>query len=209
MSRTIPPPNPLTMPMIAIRTRISLQLKRISIGSVLIGKSPFAVNPNIWMIIAAHFGRQFDGAPMRRQRARVHAVGKVINGAPRDGVLLLDRPFDRRNATVTRQKRGMIADAAKFGVGERFGRDASVAMGCHDEVRTGLYVLSGDLMRILMDHDGNALFARGNRKAVVGGKGHDAIDRNAGFANEGVEDLLAKIAGAGNRNFHGGLSYVS
>ena len=55
-----------------------------------------------------------DEAPvLRGDRARIPAVGEVIDGAARDRIAFEDRPFDRRDATVARQQRQVVADPAQ------------------------------------------------------------------------------------------------
>ena len=53
-------------------------------------------------------------------RAGIHPVGEVIDGAAGDRVAFPDGPFDRGDAAVPRQQRGVIADAAELGGGQRF-----------------------------------------------------------------------------------------
>ena len=60
-------------------------------------------------------------------------------------------------------------------------------MGCHDEVRTGLYVLSGDLMRILMDHDGPDL----SRPSPMLGEHSEEILRDLGYSADDIQKLAA------------------
>src|SRR5882757_10222066 len=55
----------------------------------------------------------FDENPLLRgDRAGVHAVGELVDGAAGDRIAFLDGPFDRGDAAVPGEQRGMIADAA-------------------------------------------------------------------------------------------------
>ena len=47
-------------------------------------------------------------------RAGIHPVGEVIDGAAGDRIAFLDGPFDRGDAAVAGQQRGVIADAAEL-----------------------------------------------------------------------------------------------
>src|SRR5262245_30507092 len=53
-----------------------------------------------------------DEAPvLGGYRAGIHAVSQVIDRTARDRVAFLDGPFDSGLSAVTRQERGMVADA--------------------------------------------------------------------------------------------------
>jgi hypothetical protein len=64
--------------------------------------------------LARRFAAADEAPVLRRDRARVPAVGEVIDRAAGDGVALEDRPLDRGDAAVARQQRRVVADAAQL-----------------------------------------------------------------------------------------------
>src|SRR3984957_4323822 len=57
----------------------------------------------------------FDEAPfLRGDGAGIHAVGEVIDGAARDRIAFPDGPFHRRDAAMSWQQRGVVADTAEL-----------------------------------------------------------------------------------------------
>ena len=76
-----------------------------------------------------------DEAPvLRGDRARVPAVGQVIDRSAGDRIALEDRPLDRGDAAMARQQRRVIADAAQARARERLVAHARVRVRGDDEV---------------------------------------------------------------------------
>src|ERR1700722_16493657 len=57
----------------------------------------------------------FDETPLLGgDGAGIHAVGEVVDGAAGDRIAFPDGPFRRRDAAVSWQQRGMVADTAEL-----------------------------------------------------------------------------------------------
>src|SRR3979411_1056034 len=80
--------------------------------------------------------------------ARVHAIGKMVHGAAGDRIALPDRPFDRRDATVPREERGVIPSPSELCRVQGLLADARMAVSRHDQVGTLSDFRGDDELRI-------------------------------------------------------------
>ena len=137
-----------------------------------------------------------DEAPvLRGDGARVPAVGQVIDGASRDRVAFLDRPFHGRDAAMPRQQRRVIADAAQARVGQRLVAHARVRVRGDDEIRARGDGFSRHDLRILEHVDFDPGRLRRERQPVVRGRRDDARKLDPFLLAQRLEHLMRRSSG--------------
>src|SRR6185437_9643840 len=138
----------------------------------------------------------FDEAPvLRRDRARIHPLGQMIDRPPGDAVRFAYRPFDGGDAAMTRQQRRMESDATQARTGERLVADARVAVRGHDQIGPFGDRIGRDQLRIVEDLDLQPGARGGQRKPVVGGRDEDTGDVDP-FFEQARERGRAEVARA-------------
>ncbi len=82
---------------------------------------------------------------------------------------------------MSRQQRGVVADPAEPGGGERILADPGVAVGGDDKVGVGGDLGGDHELRIGLHHHLDSVRLRGRGEAILGIGHHDAYDRDAVF----------------------------
>jgi hypothetical protein len=141
-------------------------------------------------------------------RAGVHAIGEMVDGAAGDRIAFTDGPFDGRNAAVPRQQRRVIADASELCHGKGFPADAGVAVRGHDQIGT-ISDLRGDYQLVIGLHDDLDFRGTGRRGKPVFGVGHDDPDDLDAMPPQHIKCRHAEMAGADEGNPHVGYSVMS
>jgi hypothetical protein len=141
-------------------------------------------------------------------RAGVHAIGEMVDGAAGDRIAFTDGPFDGRNAAVPRQQRRVIADASELCRGKGFPADAGVAVRGHDQIGT-ISDLRGDYQLVIGLHDDLDSGGTGRRGKPVFGVGHDDPDDLDAMPPQHIKCRHAEMAGADEGNPHVGYSVMN
>ena len=132
----------------------------------------------------------------------VHPLGKMIDGAARDRVAFANRPFDRGDAAMPRQQRGMVADPAEPCGGEGIATDPRVAVRGDDQVGPrGDFTGHHEPWIGLHDDFDPRSPCRGGKPVLAIGHHHPGdLDP---MVSQHVECRHAEMAGADEGNAHG------